>query len=150
MRGARSHADRDGAETPVKPVILRASRCVEFPTAERCYISEWSNSEHDPGVSIAHARVPVGVTTRWHRLNGIAERYVVVGGRGRVEIGDEPPCDVAPGDVVLIPPSCRQRIACIGGEELAFLAICSPRFRPDAYEDLEPWPADAGRPGARR
>jgi len=38
---------------------------------------------------------------------------------------------------VLIPPMCRQRITNIGGEELIFLAICTPRFSNDAYEDIE-------------
>ena len=45
---------------------------------------------------------------------------------------------VQPGDVVIIPPLCRQRIANTGGSDLVFLAICSPRFRPGCYEDLEP------------
>jgi oxalate decarboxylase/phosphoglucose isomerase-like protein (cupin superfamily) len=42
-----------------------------------------------------------------------------------------------PGDVVLIPPSCRQRISNVGEGELIFLAICTPRFTQEAYEDLE-------------
>ena len=48
-----------------------------------------------------------------------------------------PPTDVAVGDVVLIPPMCRQRIANTGAEDLIFLAICTPRFTMDAYEDIE-------------
>jgi mannose-6-phosphate isomerase-like protein (cupin superfamily) len=50
---------------------------------------------------------------------------------------------VNPGDVVLIPPACPQRIANLGDTDLIFLAICTPRFRPEAYEDLdtEPLPA---------
>jgi mannose-6-phosphate isomerase-like protein (cupin superfamily) len=39
--------------------------------------------------------------------------------------------------VVLIPPSVRQRIANLGKEDLIFLAICTPRFRNEAYEDLQ-------------
>ena len=66
-----------------------------------------------------------------------AERYVILQGRGRVEVGDLPPQDVGPGDVVLIPPSARQRIANSGKEDLVFLAICTPRFRSEAYEDLQ-------------
>ena len=38
---------------------------------------------------------------------------------------------------MLIPPLCRQRIANIGAGELVFLAICTSRFRPENYEDLE-------------
>jgi len=55
-----------------------------------------------------------------------------------VEAAGLPPQDVGSGDVVLIPPSARQRIASLGGEDLVFLAICTPRFRPEAYEDLDP------------
>jgi mannose-6-phosphate isomerase-like protein (cupin superfamily) len=79
----------------------------------------------------------VGVTTRWHRLAGITERYVILAGLGRVEVGDLPPQQVGPGDVVMIPPGCRQRIACRGESDLIFLAVCTPRFRPDAYEDID-------------
>jgi oxalate decarboxylase/phosphoglucose isomerase-like protein (cupin superfamily) len=41
------------------------------------------------------------------------------------------------GDVVLIPPMCRQRITNTGSEDLIFLAICTPRFSNDVYEDIE-------------
>ena len=105
---------------------------------EGCHILELANSVDDPAVSIARARVAPGATTRWHRLHGIAERYVILGGRGRVEVGDLPPADVTVGDVVHIPSLCRQRITNVGRDELVFLAICSPRFEDSAYEDIEP------------
>ena len=73
----------------------------------------------------------------WHRLRGTVERYVILEGRGRVEAGDLPAADVGPGDVVVIPPMCRQRIANDGDGDLVFLAICSPRFVPACYESLE-------------
>ncbi len=117
--------------------ILRKIDAAEFYTDERCYINELSNSDADAAVSIAQARVCAGVTTRWHRLAGIAERYVLLSGRGRVEAGDLPAQDVGPGDVVLVPPGCRQRIACLGDEDLVFLAICTPRFCNEAYEDID-------------
>jgi mannose-6-phosphate isomerase-like protein (cupin superfamily) len=53
-----------------------------------------------------------------------------------VEVGDLPPQEVGPGDVVIIPPDDRQRIANIGKSDLIFLCFCTPRFVPDAYEDL--------------
>ena len=110
----------------------------EFYTAEGCYINELSNIEADAEASIARARVRPGVTTSWHRLAGITERYVLLSGAGKVEVGDLPPQNVAPGDVVLIPPGCRQRITSLGVEDLVFLAICTPRFRPEAYEAIDP------------
>ena len=121
----------------MKASVRKMEAAAEFATAERCYINELSNSGDDEAASIARARVPPGVTTRWHRLDGIAERYVVVEGRGSVEVGDVPAREVAPGDVVLIPPGWRQRITNTGGADLVFLAICTPRFRAEAYVDLE-------------
>ena len=56
--------------------------------------------------------------------------------QGRVEIGDLSPEDVVPGDAVIIPPLVRQRISNTGTDELVFLCVCSPRFLPEAYEDL--------------
>lgn len=109
----------------------------EFYTPERCFITELSNTPDDPDISIARARVEPGVTTRWHRLSGTAERYYIVKGKGRVEIGKKPPEEVNVGDVVLIPSMCRQRITNIGSEDLIFLAICTPRFSNDIYEDVE-------------
>ena len=47
----------------LEAAILRGADAVEFSTAERCDIAEWSNSAADPALSIARARVPVGGTT---------------------------------------------------------------------------------------
>lgn len=116
---------------------IRRSAGGEFYVSEGCHILEMSNAADDPAVSIARARVEPGVTTRWHRVRGIVERYVLLEGRGRVEVGDLAPQEVGPGDVVLIPPSCRQRIANVGEGDLVFLAICTPRFVAEAYEDIE-------------
>ncbi|MEJ2061084.1 MAG: cupin domain-containing protein [Gammaproteobacteria bacterium] len=126
----------------MKEQIKKFDPSLEFHTSEQCYINELSNTSDDPDVSIARARVEPGVTTRWHRLSGTTERYVILEGRGRVEIGDLPPQEVGPGDVVLIPPACRQRIANVGESDLIFLAVCSPRFRPEAYEDIDTTPPD--------
>ncbi len=62
---------------------------------------------------------------------------MILDGEGQVEVGDLPPQEVQAGDVVLIPPSVRQRITNAGTGDLVFLAICTPRFRPEAYEDAE-------------
>jgi mannose-6-phosphate isomerase-like protein (cupin superfamily) len=116
--------------------VRLAADAVEFWTDERCHIRELSNGDHDPQVSVAQARVEPGVTTRWHSLHGIAERYCILAGRGQVEVGELPAQTVGPGDLVLIPAGCRQRIRNIGHDDLVFLAICSPRFRREAYRDL--------------
>ncbi|MFZ5604271.1 MAG: cupin domain-containing protein [Pseudomonadota bacterium] len=119
------------------PRIIPLNPDREYFFDEGCFINELSNSDADTAVSIAQARVAVGNTTRWHRLHDTTERYVILSGSGRVDVGDQVQA-VQPGDVVIIPPLCRQRITNTGNGDLVFLAICSPRFRPEYYEDLEP------------
>jgi len=117
--------------------VFKPSRnASEFFTSEQCHIRELSNSDDDPCLSIAQARVEPGVTTRWHFLEGIIERYCIQQGEGLVEIGELPPTPVVRGDVVIIPPNVRQRIQNTGQEDLVFIAVCTPRFRPDAYREL--------------
>jgi mannose-6-phosphate isomerase-like protein (cupin superfamily) len=120
----------------MKESVRRLAPDAELATPEGCSIIEVSNSPDDPQLSIARARVAPGVTTQWHRLAGIGERYVILEGSGRAEIGDRPPEDVRSGDVVLIPPMCRQRITNTGRSDLVFLAICTPRFERERYEAL--------------
>jgi mannose-6-phosphate isomerase-like protein (cupin superfamily) len=115
------------------PHVLSSSPEEYFFEEEGCYITELSNSDHDPDVSVARARIEKGVTTRWHSLAGTTERYLILSGQGRVEVGSMAPKPVSPGDTVLIPPECRQRITNSGTEDLVFLAVCTPRFKPENY-----------------
>jgi len=121
----------------MKETIKHQNLSNEFYTLEKCYITELSNTPDEPDVSIARAKVEPGVTTRWHRLKGTVERYYILNGTGRVEVGKLSPEEVKPGDIVLIPPMCRQRITNIGSEDLIFLVICTPRFSSDVYKDIE-------------
>jgi mannose-6-phosphate isomerase-like protein (cupin superfamily) len=121
----------------MKASITKKDKSKEYYTSEQCYITELSNTPDDPDVSIARARVEPGVTTRWHRLQGTSERYFILSGRGLVEIGEQTPQEVTAGDIVFIPPMCRQRITNIGKNDLIFLAICTPRFLQDVYEDID-------------
>ena len=109
----------------------------EYYFKEGCFITELHNNPDDPAVSVARARVEPGRTTRWHSLEDIVERYLLVEGSGRVEIGTEAGRDVGPNDAVLIPAGCRQRITNTGQGDLVFLAICTPRFVASAYRDRE-------------
>lgn len=120
-----------------RPRLLRGSDQIERMTIERCRITELANHDGDAAVSIAKARVAPGVTTRWHRLHGTVERYVIISGTGMVDVEGMNAQRVSPDDVVLIPAGYRQRIHNDGTEDLVFLAVCSPRFRWDAYEDID-------------
>ena len=122
----------------IEPVILSARpEQDEYWFREGCHVTELSNCEADEAVSVARVRLPAGGQTRWHALVDTVERYVILAGRGEVELGDSMAKAVHVHDVVIIPPDCPQRIANIGKEDLEFLAICSPRFEERNYRDLE-------------
>jgi len=115
--------------------LVPGSRNPEYWFREGCHVTEWSNSAVDEGLSVARARVEPGQTTRWHRLAGTTERYVIVAGRGRAEVGDET-LEATPGDVIVIPPGQPQRITNTGDTDLVFLALCTPRFRAANYSEI--------------
>jgi len=121
----------------IKGEVFSKSEDEEYFFDEGCFILEMMNSPADDEVSIARARVEVGKTTRFHRLEGVTERYVILQGQGVVSLGTEEDRPVKPGDVVLIPGGVAQKITNSGEDDLVFLAICSPRFKPDCYQDLE-------------
>ena len=112
----------------------------EFLTPEGCWIIEMSNDADDPDCSVARARVSPGATTEWHHLEGVAERYVILEGRGLVEVSGLAATTVQHGDVVRIPAGVAQRITNTGDGDLVFLCVCTPRFRAELYvrrEDLD-------------
>ncbi|MBN4059742.1 cupin domain-containing protein [Gammaproteobacteria bacterium AH-315-E17] len=109
----------------------------EYYFREGCFITELSNSVDDPELSVAHVRVEPGETTRWHKLLGISERYLILSGKGRVEVGNSEAREVTESDVVLISPEVKQRITNTGEEDLIFLALCTPRFEESYYIEIE-------------
>lgn len=122
---------------PLTQAVRKQELSKEFLTPERCHILETYNTATDESLSIARARVEPGVTTAWHVLEHTLERYIIAEGRGRVEIGDLPASDVGPGDVVMILPGTRQRIANTGTTDLIFYCVCTPRFQQSNYRPLE-------------
>ena len=121
----------------MKATIKKGSEAIEFETKERCSVVEIANDSDDELVSIAQVRVRTGVVTAWHQLIGTTERYIIVSGKGKMEIGNFEPVVVCKGDVVRIPKDTPQRIANIGATDLIFYAVCSPRFKSNNYMHLE-------------
>jgi len=109
----------------------------EFCTPEHCHIVEIHNMPEDESCSIARARVEPGVTTQLHALRGTTERYVILSGAGRVEVAGQEPVELRALDVVTIPAGESQRISNDGMEDLVFLCVCTPRFKPESYVNLE-------------
>ena len=116
--------------------FVKASGAGEFLTDERCYITELSNTSHSSDGSLAIARVEVGVTTQLHSLTGITETYIVIEGQGTMEV-DGQSFPVETGDQVVIPPGIAQRITSEGDIDLRFYCLCTPRFVPMSYVNLE-------------
>jgi mannose-6-phosphate isomerase-like protein (cupin superfamily) len=110
----------------------------EFHSAENVRILEAWNVSEDPAVSIARARLAPGQATEVHVLSQTTERYLVLRGTGRVEVGKLPPTEVGPGDIVLIPAGTPQRIRNPGDEDLVFYCICTPRFDESDYRRAAP------------
>jgi len=94
-------------------------------TSERCAVTELLNDPACPEVSLALATVAPGVTTRLHVLNGIAERYVIRAGRGRVEVGGVWE-NVRPGDRILIAAGETQRVTNTGPDALELYCVHAP------------------------
>jgi mannose-6-phosphate isomerase-like protein (cupin superfamily) len=117
----------------MKRGVMSAQSAKEFSIPERCWILELSNDGNDEDVSIARARVEPGVTTEWHELAGVDERYVIAQGCGLVEIFGLPPTPVQVGDVVRIPAGTPQRITNTEQRDLFFFCICTPRFHKECY-----------------
>lgn len=117
--------------------VHRAHPGDEYFFREGCYILESWNTVDDPALSIAQARVAPGKSTRWHRLDGVTERYLITAGTGLAEVGSAQGVHVSTGDVVLIPAGERQRITNTGDGDLILYALCTPRYTPDCYEDLD-------------
>jgi mannose-6-phosphate isomerase-like protein (cupin superfamily) len=116
--------------------IIAAKSEGEFWTEERCFITELLNDAASPETSLAIARVEPGVTTQLHRLVGVSERYILRKGSGLVEV-DGQTQELGTGDSAVIQAGAAQRITNTGVGDLEFYCLCTPRFRPEAYVNLE-------------
>jgi mannose-6-phosphate isomerase-like protein (cupin superfamily) len=108
----------------------------EVWTEERCYIAELVNEAAWPEFSLARCRVEPGVTTQLHALT-VHEVYLIRQGAGLMQVGNQEPFAVGPGDSVTIPKQVAQRITNTGDTDLVFDCVCTPRFSSDGYTPLE-------------
>jgi oxalate decarboxylase/phosphoglucose isomerase-like protein (cupin superfamily) len=123
----------------INPIIINNDESDEYFFEEGCYILELSNSDKDPNISIARARLKPNTQTKLHKLNKTIERYIILQGEGEVILGNSPTNSltqqVSPNDVVIIPENHPQAISNIGDTDLIFLAICTPRFSEKNYSE---------------
>ena len=121
------------------PIIINNEESNEYFFEEGCYILELSNSDKDPNISIARARLNPNTQTKLHRLNKTIERYIILQGEGEVILGNSKinllTQHVKPNDVVIIPENHPQAIRNTGDTDLIFLVICTPRFSEKNYSE---------------
>ena len=52
-----------------------------------------------------------------------------------MELDGVPPAEIGPGDVVVVPAGCAQRVRNETDDDLIVHCLCTPRFTPDVYHD---------------
>ena len=117
-------------------IRLDNTACDEFWTEERCFITELVNSPDQPNGSLAIARVEPGVTTQLHALSGLSETYTVRKGTGLAKVNGRTH-RLNCGESLIIPKGASQQITNDGTEDLQFYCLCTPRFTPNCYINLE-------------
>jgi mannose-6-phosphate isomerase-like protein (cupin superfamily) len=80
--------------------------------------------------SLAEASLAPGQATERHYHVETEEVYVVLSGRGEMEVDGER-AGVAPGDAILIPQRAWHQIRAGEAGELRFLCCCAPPYRHD-------------------
>ncbi len=107
----------------------------EFWLDERIYVREIMNSPQEPDISLARFRVPAGSTTQLHALS-VTEWYIMESGSGIVEV-DGHEIAMKAGENIKIDQGQSQRVINKSGMELVFQSICTPRWTPECYTNLE-------------
>jgi mannose-6-phosphate isomerase-like protein (cupin superfamily) len=85
--------------------------------------------------SLAHSKVKPGEITYAHRLKN-SEVYYVLEGEGEMYIDSEKE-EVFAGQAIYIPPNSVQRIKNTGINDLVFLCIVDPAWKPEDEELVE-------------
>lgn len=114
--------------------ISRHADLEPYVTKDGSVIREWAGPGYPAEAgnqSLAEATVPPGGATTAHHHPRSEELYLVIGGRGRLRIGEEER-DVATGDCAVIPPGTVHWIENTGETDLVIVCACSP---PYSHED---------------
>ena len=118
--------------------IKDLKKCKEIIAGDNTRLKELYNSEKENievKHSLAHATVKPGDTKYKHRLKS-TEIYYILEGEGKMSIDDETE-KVDAGQAILIPPNSVQSIKNTGSNDLVFLAIVDPAWKPEDEEVLE-------------
>ena len=117
--------------------IKRLKECEEFTAGDDCLLRELLNPiKEDVSInySMAHAHVKPNSRTRAHVLTA-SEVYYILSGEGEMNINDEKE-SVSAGHAVYIPPNAKQFIVNKGQNDLVFLCIVAPPWKPEVEQIL--------------
>lgn len=115
--------------------IRDLSKCKEFVAGDSSILRELFNPLKDDlqlRYSLAHATIKPGEITRTHTMK-TSEVYYILQGEGAISI-DNQTQDVRKGQAVYIPPGSPQRIRNTGAQDLVFICIVDPAWRPEDEE----------------
>ena len=119
-------------------LIKDVSTCREIIAGDNSILRELISPQTD-GVkisySMARAIVKPGRTTRNHKLKS-SETYFVLKGEGVMYVDSEQAV-VKAGQLVYIPSLSEQKIRNTGNDDLVFLCIVDPAWKPEDEEILE-------------
>ena len=121
--------------------IRNLNECKEIIAIDGTILRELINPLYDGTelhlrYSIAHAKVSPGNASFPHRLTKASEVYYFLKGTGVMYIDDEKQ-KVGPGSLVYIPPNAIQYLENTGDQDLVFLCIVDPYWRPEDEELVE-------------
>jgi len=118
-------------------LIKRLKDCREITAGDRTRLRELLHPDRDATgmrYSLACAWLAPGERSLAHRLK-TAEVYYLVRGSGVMHAGEES-AEVTAGDAVYIPRGTVQWLENTGKEEIEFLCIVDPAWRPEDEEIL--------------
>jgi len=118
-------------------LIKRLEDCRGITAGDRTRLRELLHPHRDPAgirYSLACAWLAPGARSRAHRLK-TAEVFYIVQGTGVMHVGKET-AQVTAGDAVYIPPGSVQWFENPGKDEIEFLCIVDPAWRPEDEEAL--------------
>jgi mannose-6-phosphate isomerase-like protein (cupin superfamily) len=118
-------------------LIKRLKDCREITAGDRTRLRELLHPDRDTAgirYSLACAWLAPGARSRVHRLK-TAEVYYLIRGTGMMHIGGETAL-VTAGDAVYIPPGSVQWFENPGKDEIEFLCVVDPAWRPEDEEVL--------------
>jgi mannose-6-phosphate isomerase-like protein (cupin superfamily) len=120
-------------------LIKNLKKCEEIIAGDNSILKELLNPLKDDIItsySLAHAKVKPGEITYAHKLKS-SEVYYVLKGKGEMYLDNEKE-KVRAGQIIYIPPNSVQRIKNTGMNDLIFLCIVDPAWKPEDEEVVEP------------